>query len=119
MIRGTLKTLQPYGATLVHADLHPEDIATIERIRSAGVPVVTVMLNGRPLETNRELDASDAFVVAWLPGSEGAGVGEVLFGEAPFTGRLSFGWPATGAAPRWVGDEKQDLRFPRGYGLDA
>ena len=52
------------------------------------------MISGRPLVTNREMTASDAFVAAWLPGSEGLGVGEVLFGEHEFTGRLSFSWPA-------------------------
>ena len=119
MIRGKLKVLAPYGHSTALSALHPEDAATIERIRARGVPVVTVMVCGRPLETNREIDASDAFAVAWLPGSEGDGVAEVLFGEAPFSGRLPFAWPATTEPPRFVGDDRQDARFARGYGLDA
>ena len=119
MIRGKLKILAPYGHSTALSALHPEDAATIERIRATGVPVVTVMVCGRPLETNREIDASDAFAVAWLPGSEGDGVAEVLFGEAPFSGRLPFAWPATTEPPHFLGDDRQDARFARGYGLDA
>lgn len=101
-------TLSPYGATLELASLHPEDLALIERLRARGLPVVTVFVAGRPLVVNQELDASTAFVAAWLPGSEGAGVADVLFGAHDFTGRLAFTWPSVAgeafatAAPRFV-----------------
>ena len=116
-IKGLLKVLEPYGDSLVAADLHPEDIAIIETIRSRGVPVVTVMLSGRPLVTNRELDASQAFVAAWLPGSEGQGVSDVLFGEFDFTGKLSFSWPRNDDKTPNVGDADYEPLYPYGYGL--
>jgi len=116
-INGKLKVLEPYGNTLVLADLHPEDIQTITNITAKGIPVVTVMVSGRPLVTNRELGASDAFVAAWLPGSEGQGVADVLFGAHPFTGKLSFSWPKNADKPVNVGDKDYDPLFPYGYGL--
>jgi len=108
-----MTNLAPYGTTLVLAERHPEDLATIERIRAQGIPVITVLVSGRPLVTNAELATSQAFVAAWLPGSEGAGVADVLFGDAPFRGTLPFTWPATdeGAFGR------VQAAFPRGYGL--
>ena len=76
-----------------------------------------MMLSGRPLVTNAELDASDAFVAAWLPGSEGDGVADVLFGTEPFTGKLSFAWPETSAAANRRGEAHEEVRYPVGYGL--
>jgi beta-glucosidase len=116
-INGGLKVLEPYGSTSVLAELHPEDLETINRIKSKGVPVVTVMISGRPLVTNEELEASDAFVAAWLPGSEGQGVADVLFGDHPFTGKLSFSWPRLANTTINVGDEDYDPKFPYGFGL--
>lgn len=89
---------------------------TMRKLKAAGVPVVAVMLTGRPLYVNPALNLADAFVVAWLPGSEGAGVADVLIadrgGRAPrgFTGKLPTAWPISavpGAKPL----------FPFGYGL--
>jgi beta-glucosidase len=116
-INGKLKVLEPYGDTLVLADLHPEDLQTIRTITARGIPVVTVMISGRPLVTNEELAASNAFVAAWLPGSEGAGVADVLFGDYPVTGKLSFSWPRSVTAGCNVGDPAYDRLFPVGYGL--
>ncbi|WP_445357939.1 glycoside hydrolase family 3 protein [Microbulbifer sp. ANSA005] len=76
-----------------------KDLALLKKLREQGVQVVSVFLSGRPLWINSELNASDAFVAAWLPGSEGAGVADVLIkgadGEAryDFTGKLPFSWP--------------------------
>ena len=75
------------------------DLALLRRLKAAGVPVVAVFLSGRPLWVNAELNASDAFVAAFLPGTEGGGVADMLFrrpdGSIPhdFRGRLSFSWP--------------------------
>ena len=69
-------------------------LALLKAYRAAGVPTVAVFLSGRPLWVNRELNAADAFVAAWLPGSEGGGVADVLTGKHPATGKLSFSWPA-------------------------
>jgi len=109
--------LEPYGLTLEHTANHPEDLAVIRRISERGIPVVTVMVSGRPLVVNREMEASAAFVAAWLPGSEGAAVADVLFGTHDFTGRLSFSWPrADGDNPNRC-DEGPEPLFPRGFGL--
>jgi beta-glucosidase len=116
-INGLLKVLEPYGNTTVLEDLHPEDLQTIMNITSKGVPVVTVLISGRPLVTNRELAASTAFVAAWLPGSEGLGVADVLFGDSNFSGKLSFSWPENDGGDPNVGDDDYAPLFPYGFGL--
>ena len=73
--------------------LDKEDRAAVAAARQAGVPVVVVLLSGRPLILGGVLDQADAVVAAWLPGTEGGGVAAGLFGATPFTGRLSFTWP--------------------------
>ena len=80
-INGLLKVLEPYGITMLLADLHPEDLQTITNITSRGVPVITVLISGRPLVTNQEMDASSAFVAAWLPGSEGLRISQAWTGQ--------------------------------------
>jgi beta-glucosidase len=110
-------TLKPYSDTLVLSTMHPEDLAVIQRIRASGTPVVAILISGRPLVVNDELEASQAFVAAWLPGSEGQGVAEVLLGEANFTGRLSFSWPETDFDSFNRGDDPYNPLFPYGYGL--
>ena len=110
-INGLLKVLEPYGDTTVLANLHPEDLQCIQNIVEKGVPVITVLVSGRPLVTSRELDASSAFVAAWLPGSEGQGVADVLFGDHGFSGKLSFAWP------RSEGEDPAPPLYPLGHGL--
>jgi beta-glucosidase len=89
----------------------------IAAYHAAGIPVVTVLVSGRPLLIDRELALSDAFVAAWLPGTEGAGVADVLFGAAAPTGRLGHSWPSSaGQIPINKGDGKKPL-FDYGYGL--
>lgn len=92
-----------------------EGLALLKAYKARGVPTVAVFLSGRPLWVNRELNAADAFVASWLPGSEGAGVADILFGKAQPTGRLSFAWPKTceGGATWQAGG----TLFERGYGL--
>jgi beta-glucosidase len=116
-INGLLKVLEPYGSTVVLEDLHPEDLETITRIASKGIPVVVVLISGRPLVTNSELEASSAFVAAWLPGSEGQGVADVLFGDSNFSGKLSFSWPKNADQQVKRGDENYDPLFHYGFGL--
>ncbi|WP_145978300.1 glycoside hydrolase family 3 protein [Tistrella mobilis] len=80
--------------------------AMLQNLKAAGLPVVSVFLSGRPLFIGPEMAASDAFIAAWLPGSEGAGIADVLFRAAdgtiahPFTGRLPMAWPGAGDAAR-------------------
>jgi len=117
-INGSLKVLQPYGSTLEHCISHPEDLAVIRQITARGIPVVTVFVCGRPLVVNEELEASDAVVAAWLPGSEGLGVAQVLFGEQDFQGRLSFSWPSSMEQVSGAGySASNPPLFPVGYGL--
>ena len=110
--------LLPYGQTLELATLHPEDLATIRSLAARGVPVVTILISGRPLAIDAELAESAAFVAAWLPGSEGAGVADVLFGDYDFTGRLPMSWPGgmPGGDAEADGPRRRAVLFPRGYG---
>ena len=108
-----MTNLAPYGSSLTLAERHPEDLETIRRITAKGIPVVVVLVSGRPLVVNAELAESRAFVAAWLPGSEGQGVADVLFGDHRFTGRLSFSWPREPAGEFG----KVAPLFARGYGL--
>ena len=108
-------------------DYSPDDTADLDllrRLKAAGIPVVAVFLSGRPLWVNAELDASDAFVAAFLPGSEGGGVADLLFrrpdGSVPydFRGRLSFSWPRR--PDQYVVNRRDpgyDPLFAFGYGL--
>jgi len=96
--------------------LYPTDVIVIERVRDSGTPYVVVLVSGRPMIVTDEIADADAFVAAWLPGTEGDGVAEVLFGDYGFTGRLSFSWPRDmGQIPINVGDATYDPLFPYGY----
>ncbi len=99
--------------------LAPEDVTVIEQLKREGVPVVVaVLLSGRPLMIGNVLDKCDAFVAAWLPGTEGQGVADVLFGDYRPTGKLSFSWPrSVSQIPINVGDKNYDPLFKYGYGL--
>lgn len=102
----------------------PEPLQTMRTFQSRGIPVVAVFVTGRPRWTNPELNASDAFVVAWLPGTEGGGIADVLFRgpdgsiQHDFQGRLSFSWPRT-LSQTGVnrGESEFDPLFPYGFGL--
>ncbi|GEM_PF-69031 len=109
--------MKPYRSSLELASMHPEDLETIRRIRAQGIPVVAVLLSGRPLVVNSELEESQAFVAAWLPGSEGQGIADVLCGDEDFTGKLRFSWPRSDRDNWNRGDDPYDPLFPFGYGL--
>lgn len=101
-----------------------QSLALLKKLKSAGIPVVSVFLSGRPLWVNPEINQSDAFVAGWLPGSEGGGIADVLIGDAQgrprhdFAGRLSFSWPKTAAQFTLnAGQAGYDPLFPLGYGL--
>ena len=97
------------------------DVSSLQEYRTLDVPVVSVFLSGRPLWTNPEINGSDAFVAAWLPGTEGGGVADILFQTQPeydFTGRLSFSWPNSAVDfNNNIGTENYAPLFPLGYGL--
>jgi beta-glucosidase len=93
-----------------------EDLALVARAKSAGVPVATILLSGRPLILNSALADSNAFVAAWLPGTEGLGVADVLFGDCKFTGKLPRTWPRSNDHIA-TGDRSEKPLFPFGFGL--
>lgn len=117
LIQGKLNVLAPYGSSLALADLHPEDLKTITNITNKGIPVVTILVSGRTLIINEELTQSSAFIAAWLPGSEGDGVADMLFGEHQFQGKLSFTWPNSTHPTMNKGDSPYEALFPYGFGL--
>jgi len=104
-------------STLDYQPNEATDLATLQKLKATGIPVVALFLSGRPMFTNPEINAADAFVAGWLPGSQGAGVADVLVAGKTgkpahgFTGVLPFAWPADAASP-----VKKPL-FAEGYGL--
>lgn len=105
---------------LVYSRYDRGSVKILERMRKEGIPVVAVFLSGRPMVVNEELAAADAFIAAWLPGSEGGAIADALFAvdDFDFTGRLSFSWPATEQQVRLNRDDDIYLPlFPVGYGL--
>ncbi|WP_433143316.1 glycoside hydrolase family 3 protein [Actinomadura nitritigenes] len=99
-------------------NLSDADKANIDKVCSAIEKCVVLDVAGRPQIVTDELPKMDAFVMSWLPGSEGAGVSDTLFGNRPYTGRLSYTWPRSESQePINVGDKNYDPLFPYGYGL--
>jgi len=100
-----------------------KNLKLVQGYKAAGIPVVSVFLTGRPLWMNKHINASDAFVVAWLPGTEGEGVADVLVADSEgktrhdFTGRLSFSWPANGTGEPINDPNDPAVQWPFGYGL--
>jgi beta-glucosidase len=98
--------------------LQAADRAVIDKVCSAIAKCVVLVVSGRTQVLTDQLSKMDALVASWLPGSEGAGVADVLFGRKPFTGRLSVSWPRSEAqVPINVGDRNYDPLFPYGWGL--
>jgi beta-glucosidase len=93
-----------------------EDVAVISLARTAGVPVVTILLSGRPLVLGPTLDQSQAFIAAWLPGTEGDGVADVLFGAHKPSGKLPRHWPRDNTQLT-SGKFSGEPQFPSGFGL--
>lgn len=101
-----------------------KDLKLLEKLKAQGIPVVSLFITGRPLWMNPQLNASDAFVAIWQPGTEGGGVADVLMADAKnkvrydFTGKLSFSWPAApDQTPLNKGQENYAPLFPLGFGL--
>ena len=110
---GTPEQREPKSLTL-----QPADRAVVDRVCRAVDRCVVLVVSGRPQVLTDQLGGIDALVASWLPGSEGTGVADVLFGRRPFTGRLPMTWPRTTAqVPINVGDRGYDPLFPYGWGL--
>lgn len=90
--------------------LDAADLEVLDELQDADVPVVVVLVSGRPMNITGQIDDWDALVAAWLPGTEGAGVADVLFGAVPPTGTLPMTWPASG--------DGQDPLFSYAFSLD-
>ena len=101
-----------------------QSLNLLKKLKQQGIAVVSVFISGRPLWVNPHINASDAFVAAWLPGSEGLGVAQVLLSDArghanyDFKGKLSFSWPKNLSQTTLnIGDQQYDPLFAYGYGL--
>lgn len=99
--------------------LLPQDKAVIEKMRAQCEKLVVILLSGRPLVITDQLDQMDALVAAWLPGTEGQGVADVLFGDVPFTGKLSFSWMRSMEQVPLAAlkADAEGALFPFGYGI--
>lgn len=98
--------------------LNSRDASIVSAMKSAGLPVVVVVVSGRPLVLGEVAEQADALVAAWLPGTEGDGIADALFGTTPFTGKLSFAWPRSMQqvpASKLAGSTPL---FPLGFGLN-
>jgi beta-glucosidase len=107
-----------FPATLRHTARYPQDLEALSRVSDKGVPVVTVLYSGRTVAATDLMNRSDAFIAAWLPGTEAAGITDLLLSGAAgqpafdFVGRLPFDWPAGECL-----SQQGSVQFPRGYGL--
>jgi beta-glucosidase len=115
--QGDLKVLTLPGSMTLHLEI-------MKKLQDEKIPVVAILLSGRPLWQNREINLANAYVAAWLPGTEGEGIADVLFRKKDgsvnhdFTGKLSYSWPRDAAgAPLNVGQEGYDPLFAFGFGL--
>jgi beta-glucosidase len=98
--------------------LSSEDVSAIRTVKNSGIPVVVILVSGRPLILSSILDSSDAIVAAWLPGTEGQGVVDVLFGDVNPVGKLSHSWPRDmSQIPINYGDNDYEPLFPYGFDL--
>jgi beta-glucosidase len=107
-----------FPASIRHSSRYPQDLTALQRVSGKGVPVVTLLFSGRPVAANDLINRSDAFVAAWLPGTEGLGLTDLLIAASDggpafdFVGRLPFSWPAGDCLPSRGG-----IQFERGHGL--
>ena len=107
-----------FPKSMRHSSRYPQDLAALKRVSGKDVPVVTLLFSGRPVGANDLINRSDAFIAAWLPGTEGLGLADMLLAGPDgrpaydFTGRLPFDWPAGDCLPKTGG-----IQFHRGYGL--
>jgi beta-glucosidase len=110
----------PYAEMMgdrTNLNLASEDLAVVDNLKRAGIPVVVILVSGRPLAVDDLLPKVDALVAAWLPGSEGDGVADVLFGAYKPSGKLSFTWPRGTSTSFHLGDRGYEKLCDFGFGL--
>ncbi|WP_419872822.1 glycoside hydrolase family 3 N-terminal domain-containing protein [Candidatus Pristimantibacillus sp. PTI5] len=101
-------------------ELSTDDITLLNNVKSSGVPMVVIMLSGRPMIVTNQLPDWKGFVAAWLPGTEGNGLSDVLFGDYDFTGKLPLTWPRSmSQIPNNSNDTNYSPLFPYGFGLNT
>jgi beta-glucosidase len=106
------------GGDRAQLSLSPADLALVAAAKRSGKPVVVVVISGRPIILGEVLDAANAVVAAFLPGTEGGGVADILYGAAKPTGKLSCSWPREmSQIPINVGDATYAPLFEYGFGL--
>ena len=99
--------------------LSASDLVTITNMHAAGIPVIVILVSGRPMYVESQITNWNAFIAAWLPGTEGEGVADVLFGDVFPRGMLSFSWPRNNQVPVNVGDAGYNPLFAYGYSVYA
>jgi len=101
-------------------NLSTEDIELVRTLKKAGIPVIVVLISGRPMLLNPILPFCDAVIAAWLPGTEGKGISDVLFGDYQPKGLLSNSWPnSMSQIPVNFGDTNYNPLFDYGYGITS
>ena len=100
--------------------LYDADVELVRTVKARGIPVIVIIISGRPLIINNIIPYSDAIIAAWLPGTEGQGIADVLFGDFQPAGKLSHTWPASmDQIPVNYGDQNYYPLFEYGYGIDT
>ncbi|MFL3013822.1 MAG: glycoside hydrolase family 3 protein [Candidatus Neomarinimicrobiota bacterium] len=98
--------------------LSDEDQKLLSKVKASKKPYIIILISGRPMVINKALDNSNAFIAAWLPGTEGGGISDVIFGDYDFSGKLSMSWPKSmEQIPINYGDSNYDPLFQFGFGL--
>jgi beta-glucosidase len=116
VVVGEMPYAEGFGDT-PDLNLSEQDVALIDRLRPTCKRLVLILISGRPMIVIDQLAKCDAFVAAWLPGTEGQGVADVLFGDYPFTGKLPYTWPRSMDQIPLSQAHSQEPLFPFGYGL--
>ena len=99
-------------------DLSKENKKILKRVKEKNLPYLIILVSGRPMLIEDEIKDCDAFIAVWLPGTEGAGIADVIFGDHAPTGKLSMSWPRSmDQLPINIGDKIYNPLFPFGYGL--
>jgi beta-glucosidase len=99
-------------------EISDQDLEAVRNMKNAGIGVVVILISGRPMIINEILDLADGFIAAWLPGTQGRGVTDVIFGDYNPTGRLSFSWPRSASQyPTNTADADYNPLFEYSFGL--
>jgi beta-glucosidase len=97
-----------------------QDIEAVKTMHSYGIPVIVILVTGRPVNIQKIAPYADVIIAAWLPGTEGQGIADILFGDYTPSGKLSFTWPrGNSQLPVNIGDEVYDPLYPYGYGITS